>query len=135
MLLVFINLLSFIYSPPSSKFESFGRSKKSKEEQLKEIYESKIAYLMLQVDTCDEKAVEFRIEWQNSLLELEQCSARERQLLLELNQSKQLLNDTHDELETVRRNYDSQIKILSDHVLRLSERIPEGGEEQKNSKK
>jgi len=59
------------------------------------------------------KSVEYRIQWQRAVEELEKAYAREKELTLQVQQVKELLSNTQDELKTTRKNYEEQIKLLS----------------------
>lgn len=103
--------------------ELFGTEELLREAKLKALYENRIQYLLSQVEICDAKSVEFRIEWQNALLELEQKCAHEKELTLELQQTKHLLEDVVDERDTIRRNYEQQIEVLTEHVCQLKDTV------------
>jgi hypothetical protein len=88
-----------------------------REKKLKNLYELKINHLLKQIDICDSKAVEYRVDWQNAVLELEESTSNEKHLNLELIQLRDLLINTQDELNTTKRNYEQQIQILSKKII------------------
>jgi malonyl CoA-acyl carrier protein transacylase len=67
------------------------------------------------------KSVEYRIQWQRAVEELEKAYTREKELTLQVQQVKELLANTQDELKTTRKNYEEKIKLLSMKLASLKE--------------
>ncbi len=94
----------------------FTSAELNREQALKQLYEKRLEYLMRQIEVCDEKSVEYRVQWQTAVAQLEQAMEHERQMQLQLQQTRHLLEHTQDELKTVRINYENQIQVLSDSL-------------------
>jgi DNA repair exonuclease SbcCD ATPase subunit len=104
----------------------FTSSEISREHALKQSYEKRLEYLMRQIEVCDEKSVEYRVQWQVAVAQLEQAMEHERQMQLQLQQTRDMLERTKDELKTVRINYENQIQVLSDSLTVIKEQEPTG---------
>jgi hypothetical protein len=91
----------------------FSSESVDREYRLKLKYETKINYLLSQIEACDLKSVDFRQQWQLAVGELEDASKIEKQLTIQLSHLRDILEQTQDELNTTRTNYENQIAILS----------------------
>ena len=87
------------------------------------MYENQIDYLMKQIDICDLKAVEYRLQWQHAVIELEEACERESRLNMQLEETQHMLDHTKDEFKTHTVNYENQIQILSDNLAVLQHRM------------
>ncbi|KAL0489987.1 hypothetical protein AKO1_005574 [Acrasis kona] len=93
----------------------------NREQSLKQSYEKRLEYLIRQIEVCDEKSVEYRVQWQVAVAQLEQAMEKERQIQLQLQQTQHLLEHTQDDLKTVRSSYEKQIQVLSDSLTTIKE--------------
>eukprot|EP01080_Neovahlkampfia_damariscottae_P001950 gene1950-1458_t len=96
-----------------SEDDFFSSESVDREHRLKEKYETKINYLLGQIEACDLKSCDYRIQWQLAVSELEESSKIEKQLSVQLTHLRDILEQTQDELNTTKINYENQIALLS----------------------
>jgi hypothetical protein len=108
--------------PDSQELKLFSPSDVHREKKLKEMYDNQIEYLMQQIEVCDLKAVEYRLQWQQAVVELEEASEREALVVMQLKETEHMLDRTQDELRTLSINYENQIQILSDNLAIMQHR-------------
>ncbi|KAL9656556.1 hypothetical protein ABK040_012139 [Willaertia magna] len=110
-----------IARPPTSfEEELFSASEIHREQELEKKYSRQIDYLMKQVEICDLKAVQYRIQYQQAIIDLEKSNEHEEKLKLQLLQTEQLLQHTQDELQSSKVNYENQIQLLSDKLADMT---------------
>lgn len=122
-----IDIIHHLNEEKSIKFENNQVEKSDenlvetieREKKLVKEYEKIIKHLEKQVKICDAKAVDYRIDWQKAVVQLEEAYSREKNLAFKMRETKQLLQKIQDELITTRDNYEKQIKLLTNSLIQL----------------
>jgi hypothetical protein len=110
----------------------FSPAEINREKKLRQMFEQQVEYLSKQIEICDLKAMEYRLQWQHAVIELEEASEREAQISMRLKETEHLLKHTQDELKTHNANYERQIRILSENLAILQHRVALGDEDARN---
>jgi len=92
-----------------------------RENRMKKEYEKIVRHLEKQIKICDSKAVDFRIDWQKAVVQLEEAYRREQNLTFKVSETKQLLQKVQDELHTTRENYERQNQMLTNSLLQMQQ--------------
>eukprot|EP01125_Pyxidicula_operculata_P022789 TRINITY_DN9579_c0_g1_i1.p1 TRINITY_DN9579_c0_g1~~TRINITY_DN9579_c0_g1_i1.p1 ORF type:complete len:850 (-),score=239.02 TRINITY_DN9579_c0_g1_i1:23-2572(-) len=95
---------------------NFSKEDKEREQKLKQFYEDKCSQLQSQLKLVDDKV----IEMMNRKEFLEQQVESSKQEKSKLQTKLSLLTET---LESTSNNYESQLKVLTEHVVDLNEKI------------
>lgn len=94
-----------------------------REAQLKRFYEQRVQQFQAKVDTTDKKNVELYQQTAELERKLREMVAQREDMKLELEASAKRNASGSDELETTRANYDQQLKMLTEHMVGLSDKI------------
>jgi len=96
---------------------------RERENALKQHFQSKRAQLLAQMKIADEKAVKYYEEYQRVSSELKAVSEQNqtRKEALEAAQAQQLT--AMEDLESTRRNYEDQMKVMTEHFMSLNDKL------------
>jgi len=96
---------------------------KEREQALREFYEGKMQHLSAQAKVSDQKAVQLYEQYSSLLKALEEKEVERDNLLEQIKTTTQEGKSSKEDLESTRTNYDTQLRLLSDHMVELSEKI------------
>jgi len=108
---------------------NFTPEDKEREERINKFYETKMDQLTSQLKVADLKAMEFYDGYQKTLQELEKCIEQRDILENKLKNSLSTFNNTKEDLETTRTNYEQQMSVLSEHITLLNEKLGDQAEQ------
>jgi len=94
-----------------------------REKDIKHYYETKLEQLVSQVKEADDKAMKFHEEYEKALSNLEIAVEEKRELKEKLQIAEEQLQSTKDELELTRANYEAQMKLFSEHIVTLNDKL------------
>jgi len=100
--------------------EIFSEQAIHREMELESKYTKQIDYLMRQIEVCDLKTVQYRIQYQQAIIDLEKAQENEEKLKLSISHIQEQLNHAHDDLQTAKFNYENQIQLLSDKLADMT---------------
>lgn len=106
----------------------FSLADKELEQQLKRFYEEKYISLRAQVEATDRKALEFLSRVRALEARLEAATKERDDLQFKITQTSSDLGRNKEELDTTRDNYEAQLKLMTEHLVGLNDRI--GGYEE-----
>jgi chromosome segregation ATPase len=99
-----------------------------REQKLRKFYEEKFALLESQLQQTDAKLIDL-LSRKDSLEQNLQQTKDERDMILDqLRLAKSSLSQSSELLETTRKNYQQQLRDLSDHFIDLQEKISKSSE-------
>lgn len=96
---------------------------REREQALKKFYETRVDQLMSQIKEADRKAVELHEEYTKAVNSLASLVTQRDELQNKLSVAEKALAASKDELESTRSNYEQQMKLLSEHLVTLNEKI------------
>ena len=96
---------------------------------VKEHLSSRIAHLTKQLQHADSKCVNFYSEAHSLYKQLVVADRYKHRLGKELEDSNKKVENLQDELETTKRSYEDQLKMLSDHLCGMNEKLTEQKDE------
>ncbi|ELR20964.1 uncharacterized protein ACA1_279460 [Acanthamoeba castellanii str. Neff] len=96
---------------------------REREQALKKFYETRVDQLMSQIKEADRKAVELHEEYTKAVDSLASLVTQRDELQNKLSVAEKALAASKDELESTRSNYEQQMKLLSEHLVTLNEKI------------
>lgn len=96
---------------------------RERETAIKQHYQSKRTQLLAQMKIADEKAVKYYEEYKRILSDLERVSQENQthKQLLEESQAQQA--SATSDLESTRRNYEDQMKLMTEHFMALNDKV------------
>jgi len=96
---------------------------KEREKQLSQFYESRVAGLISQAQATDAKVQQLYEQHAGLLRALEEKELEKDNLLTKIKEEMALTQASKDELEDTRANYDTQIGVMTEHILQLQENL------------
>jgi DNA repair exonuclease SbcCD ATPase subunit len=96
---------------------------REREQALKKFYETRVDQLMSQIKEADRKAIELHEEYTKAVNSLSSLVTQRDELQNKLAVAEKALAASKDELDSTRRNYEQQMKVLSEHIVTLNEKI------------
>ncbi|EFC41055.1 predicted protein [Naegleria gruberi] len=105
---------------PTNDKEIFSHAEISREKELEAKYTKQIEYLMRQIEVCDLKTVQYRIQYQQAIMDLEKAQDQEEKLKLKISQIQQQMDSVSEELQSSKVIYEHQIQLLSDKLVEIS---------------
>jgi hypothetical protein len=100
-----------------------GDPDRDREEQMRRYYEQRVQQFQAKVDSTDRKYIELHQQTMELEKRLKDTVAQREGLRLELESAARKQQAGLDELETTRLNYDQQLKMLTEHMVNLSDKI------------
>lgn len=94
-----------------------------REAQLKRHYEQRVQQYQTKIDSTDRRNMELYQQMQDLERKLKDAIAQREDLKHDLEASVKRGASGMDELETTRANYDQQLKMLTEHMVGLSDKI------------
>lgn len=101
----------------------------TREHKLKQFYEMKMAALSNQVDIANKKLVELNRRCIELDRQLRDAVNKKQVIVKELEDTHSAFKDSKDEVESVRNNYEEQLKVLTEHLVSVSDKISDHQEE------
>eukprot|EP01095_Lingulamoeba_sp_RSL-Kostka_P016971 TRINITY_DN8581_c0_g1_i1.p1 TRINITY_DN8581_c0_g1~~TRINITY_DN8581_c0_g1_i1.p1 ORF type:complete len:242 (+),score=86.65 TRINITY_DN8581_c0_g1_i1:1-726(+) len=98
-------------------------SEKEREIKLKQYFDNKIVQLRSQMKLTDEKCKMYHFELEDTLEELSNLKKEKENLINTLNDQKDTISRSKEDLDSTRKNYDTQMSLLTEHVVRLNDQI------------
>ncbi|CAK0801681.1 unnamed protein product [Prorocentrum cordatum] len=113
---------SLASGPPSSE------ALESWELAVRKVYEQHVRSLQAQVRSADGKATELHLSMQHNLGLLKEQEEAKQTLRDQVSSKHEQLNGVLEDMATTRKNYDSQLAVLTEHICGLSQKISEKDE-------
>jgi hypothetical protein len=107
----------------SSTSLELGDPDKDREELMKRYYEQRVQQFQSKVDATDKKNVELYQQTMDLERRIKDAITQREGLKSELDAASKRYQAGNDELETTRANYDQQLKMLTEHMVGLSDKI------------
>jgi hypothetical protein len=115
--------MTVVEDPSVSMSLEIGDEEKEREEQLKRFYEQRVQQFQAKIDATDKKNVELYQQTLDLERRIKETVAQREALRADLDAAGKRALVGNDELETTRANYDSQLKMLTEHMVSLSDKI------------
>ena len=96
---------------------------RERETAIKQHYQAKRTQLLAQMKIADEKAVKYYEEYKKILAELEHVSQENQTHKQLLEEAKTQQNSATSDLESTRRNYEDQMKLMTEHFMTLNDKV------------
>eukprot|EP00054_Salpingoeca_dolichothecata_P025014 m.172609 g.172609 ORF g.172609 m.172609 type:complete len:804 (+) comp25218_c0_seq6:54-2465(+) len=97
----------------------------SREELIKNHFTQRIGQLSAQLQFADSKAVAYYEEARALALQLERLQASQRQHGQTTKLAQQQIKELQETLETTKRNYEEQLAVMTEHVMRMNDQLTE----------
>eukprot|EP01103_Thecamoeba_quadrilineata_P000454 TRINITY_DN10393_c0_g1_i1.p1 TRINITY_DN10393_c0_g1~~TRINITY_DN10393_c0_g1_i1.p1 ORF type:complete len:545 (-),score=128.72 TRINITY_DN10393_c0_g1_i1:65-1666(-) len=102
---------------------NLSEEEKERETQLKKFYDSKLYQTRIQLTVADSKALELQDEAIELEKKLEESISNNQHLTSRVDSIQIELSNAKDDLDLTRTNYESQLKVLTEHVLSHNDQI------------
>jgi len=95
---------------------------------VRKVYEQHARNLQMQVRSADGKAKELYVNVQENMDLLRKNEQEKQELRDEMSTKEHKLKSVQEDIATTRKNYDSQLAMLTEHICSLSSRLSEKDE-------
>ncbi|EDO42479.1 predicted protein [Nematostella vectensis] len=115
-------------TPPTDLGEVLTVTDETSEEQtrenlIKSHFTSRITELSSQLQLVDGKAASFGTECRSLYKRIKQADKNKSDLSMELQVAKGRVKEIQDELEVTKRNYETQLSMMSEHLCGMNEKL------------
>lgn len=100
---------------------------REREAEIELYYQAQIRQLSTRIAELDEKAFDLQQIADSASEQVRAAQAKSEEMVLEKKQFEKMYHDIKEELEITRKNYDSQLVMMTQHLVALEQEASKGG--------